>query len=78
MKTKKTIAKNRQQAIKKEMEEGESIYNRKTDSLKNAGKMDTIPTKHNEIAVIAKRKKTASLLKLQREYDYLESKLNKH
>jgi PBP1b-binding outer membrane lipoprotein LpoB len=73
---KETIA-NRQQAIQKEMEQVKAFYFKKLDSLESVKEADTISEKHMKIAGIAERKKTATLLKLQKEYDSLEVELKK-
>jgi len=69
---------NRQQAIKKEMEQVKSIYYKRSDSLESANKADTNSAKLNEELSLAEGKKTIELIKLQKEYDSLERKLKKH
>ncbi|HEU5166084.1 MAG TPA: hypothetical protein VFU29_11120 [Chitinophagaceae bacterium] len=68
---------NRQQAIKKEMEQVKALYYKKTDSLQSVNKADTISAKLNEGLSLAEGKKTIELLKLQKEYDSLEVELKK-
>ena len=71
---------NRQQAIKKEMEQVKAFYYKKTDSLESAKEADTNLAKHLEIAeelVSTDEKKSITLLKLQKEYDSLEVELKK-
>ena len=69
---------NRQQAVAKEMEEVKAVYYKKIDSLESVREADTIPSNHNEIAGIAEGEKTATLIKLQKEYDSLEAELKKY
>ena len=71
---------NRQQAIKKEMEQVKALYYKKTDSLESVKEADTNSAKHLEIAeelVSTDEKKSITLLKLQKEYDSLEVELRK-
>ena len=77
---KETIV-NRQQAIKKEMEEVKAFYFNKSDSLESVKEADTNSAKRLEIAkelVSADGKKSATLIKLQKEYDSLEGELKKY
>jgi hypothetical protein len=77
---KETIV-NRQQAIKKEMEQVKALYYKKSDSLEGVKEADTNSAKHLEIVeelVSADGKKSLTLLKLQKEYDSLEVQLNKY
>jgi hypothetical protein len=77
---KETIV-NRQQAIKKEMEQVKAIYYKKSDSLENVKETDTNSAKRLEIAeelVSADGKRLATLIKLQKEYDSLEVELKKY
>ncbi|MEJ8840895.1 hypothetical protein WG954_00775 [Lacibacter sp. H375] len=77
-KKKKTIV-NRQKAIKKEMEQVKAFYYRQSDSLDRVKEADTSSAKQHEIAeefVSADRKKSVTLIKLQKEYDSLEVELN--
>jgi len=76
--TKKETIVNRQQAIKKEMEQVKAFYYSQLDSLESVKEADTISAKHMKIAQIADRKKIVTLLRLQNEYDSLETKLEKH
>lgn len=72
---------NRQQAIKKEMEQVKAFYYKKSDSLESVKEADTNPAKHFEIAeelVSADEKKSVTLIKLQKEYDSLEVELKKY
>lgn len=71
---------NRQQAIKKEMEQVKAFYYKKTDSLESVKEADTNSAKHLEIAeelVSTDEKKSITLLMLQKEYDSLEVELKK-
>ena len=74
---KETIV-NRQQAIKKEMEQVKTFYYKKSDSLESVNKADTNSTKLNEELSLAEREKTVELLKLQKEYDSLEVELKNY
>ena len=74
---KETIV-NRQQAIKKEMEQAKAMYYKRSDSLEGANKADTNSAKLNEELSLAEGKKTVELLKLQKEYDSLEVELKKY
>ena len=77
---KETIV-NRQQAIKKEMEQVKALYYKKTDSLESIKEADTNSAKRHEIAeelVSADGKKSLKLFKLQKEYDSLEVELKKY
>jgi len=77
---KETIV-NRQQAIKKEMEQVKALYYKKTDSLESIKEADTNSAKRHEIAeelVSADGKKSVTLFKLQKEYDSLEVELKKY
>ncbi|MBL7741369.1 MAG: hypothetical protein JNK14_19245 [Chitinophagaceae bacterium] len=74
---KETIV-NKQQAIKKEMEQVKAFYYKKSDSLESVRQADTISAKHMEIIRIADDEKIASLLRLQKEYDSLEAELKKY
>ena len=74
---KETIA-NRQQAIKKEMEQVKIFYYKKSDSLEIANNADTNTAKLNEELSLAEGKKSVELIKLQKEYDSLETELKKY
>ena len=74
---KETIV-NRQQAIKKEMEQVKIFYYKKSDSLEIANNADTNSAKLNEELSLAEGKKSVELIKLQKEYDYLEVELKKY
>ncbi len=77
---KKTIV-NRQQAIKKEMEQVKAFYYNQSDSLDRVKEADTSSAKQLAIAeefVTADRKKSVTLIKLQKEYDSLEIELKKY
>jgi PBP1b-binding outer membrane lipoprotein LpoB len=74
---KETVA-NRQQAIKKEMEQVKAFYYKKADSLQSVNKADTNSAKLNEELSLAEGKKTVELLKLQKEYDSLEVEIKKY
>ena len=77
---KETIV-NRQQAIKKEMEQVKAFYYKKSDSLEIVKEADTNSAKRLEIAeelVLADGKKSVTLIKLQKEYDSLEIELKKY
>jgi len=77
---KETIV-NRQQAIKKEMEQVKALYYKKTDSLESIKEADTNSAKRLAIAeelVSSDGKKSVTLLKLQKEYDSLEIELKKY
>ena len=69
---------NRQQAIKKEMEQVKAMYYKRSDSLEGANKADTNSAKLNEELSLAEGKKTVELIKLQKEYDSLEVELKKY
>jgi hypothetical protein len=73
---KETIV-NRQQAIKKEMEQVKAMYYKRSDSLEGANKADTNSAKLNEELSLADEKKSIELIKLQMEYDSLEVALKK-
>ena len=73
---KETIV-NKQQDIKKEMEQVKAFYYRKIDSLESVNEADTNSAKLNEELSLAEGKKTIELLKLQKEYDSLEVELKK-
>lgn len=75
---KKEAIVNRQQAIKKEMEQVKTFYYKKTDSLQKVNKADTNSTKLNEELSLAEREKNVELLKLQKKYESLEKKLKKY
>jgi len=74
---KETIV-NRQQVIKKEMEQVKVFYYKKLDSLESVNKADTNSAKLNEELSLAEGKKTVELLKLQKVYDSLEVELKKY
>ena len=57
---------NRQQAIKKEMEQVKAFYYNRADSLESVKEADTNSAKLNEELSLADGKKTVELLKLQR------------
>ncbi len=69
---------NRQEAIKKEMEQVKTLYYKSSDSLESANKADTNSAKLNEELSLAEGKKTVELIKLQKEYDSLEVELKKY
>ena len=72
---------NRQQAIKKEMEQVKAFYYKKSDSLESVKEADTNSAKRFEIAeeiVFADGKRSVTLFKLQKEYDSLEIELKKY
>jgi len=73
---KETIV-NRQQVIKKEMEQVKALYYKRSDSLESANKADTNSAKLNEELSLAEGKKSIELIKLQKEYDSLEVELKK-
>ncbi len=76
---KETIA-NRQQDIRKEMEQVKTLYYKKSDSLERLKEANTNPAKRLEVAkelVSSEGEKNVALLKLQREYDSLEVELKK-
>lgn len=78
---KKDAIANRQQTIKKEIEQVKAVYYKKADSLESVKKGDTTSAKQLEIAeelVSAERKKTVMLIPLQKEYDSLEAEVKKH
>ena len=78
---KKKVIVDRQQAIKKEMEQVKLFYYRQSDSLDRVKEADTNSAKQHEIAeelVSADRKKSVTLIKLQKEYDSLEVELKKY
>lgn len=78
---KKDAIVNRQQAIKKEMEQVKAFYYKKSDSLEIVKKADTNLAKQLDIAkelVSADRKKSVILIPLQKEYDALEAALQKY
>jgi hypothetical protein len=71
---------NRQQAIKKEIEQVKASYFQKSDSLESVKNADTNSTKQLEISkelVLAEGQKNFRLIPLQREYDSLEVELTK-
>ena len=68
---------NRQQAIKKEMEQVKALYYKRSDSLESANKADTNSAKLNEELSLAEGRKSVELIKLQKEYDSLEVELKK-
>ncbi len=77
---KETIV-NRQQVIKKEMEQVKAFYYKKSDSLESVKEADTNSAKRLEIAeelVSADGKRSVALFKLQKEYDSLEVELKKY
>jgi hypothetical protein len=77
---KKDTIVNRQQAIKKEIEQVKASYYEMSDSLESVKKADTNSAEHLEIAkelVSAERKKSVMLIPLQKEYDSLEAELQK-
>ena len=69
---------NRQQAIQKEMEQVKANYYNRSDSLESIKEADTLSAKTQEILGLTEREKTATLLKLQKEYDSLEEELKKY
>lgn len=75
---KKETMENRQQAIKKEMEQVKALYYKRSDSLEGANKADTNSSKLNEELSLAEGKKSVELIKLQKEYDSLEVALKRH
>ena len=68
---------NRQQAIKKEMEQVKAFYYNRADSLESVKEADTNSAKLNEELSLAEGKKSIELTKLQNEYDSLEVELKK-
>lgn len=79
-KNKKETIVNRQQAIMKEMQEVKAFYYKKLDSLDSAKEAGTDSAMLHEIAgefVSVDGKRSAELLKLQKEYDSLEVELKK-
>ena len=74
---KKETITNRQQAIQKEMEEVKASYFIKADSLQSTNKADTNSAKLNEELSLAEGEKNVALLKLQKEYDSLDTELKK-
>ena len=74
---KETIV-NRQQTIKKEMEQAKAMYYKRSDNLEGANKADTNSAKLNEELSLAEGKKSIELIKLQKEYDSLEVELKRH
>ena len=77
---KETIV-NRQQAIKKEMEQVKAFYYKKSDSLESVKEADTNSAKRLAIAeelVSSDGKKSVTLFKLQKEYDSLEVELKNY
>ena len=74
---KETIV-NRQQVIKKEMEQVKALYYKRSDSLESANKADTNSAKLNEELSLAEGKKSIALTKLQKEYDSFEVELKKY
>ena len=77
---KETIV-NRQQAIKKEMEQVKAFYYKKSDSLESLKEADTNSVKQHEIAEeisSADGKRSGILIKLQKEYNSLEVELKKY
>ena len=57
-----------------------ALYYKKTDSLESVKEADTNSAKHLEIAeelVSTDKKRSITLLKLQKEYDSLEAELKK-
>ena len=72
-------AENRTEAFQNapKFEAGIKSYYKKSDSLESVRGADTMSAKHMEIIGIAEGKKTATLLKLQKEYDSLEVELKK-
>ena len=78
---KKGIIVNRQQTIKKAMEQVKAFYYKKSDSLDSVKEADTNSVKRLEIAkelVSADGKRIVTLIKLQKEYDSLEVELKKY
>ncbi len=75
---KKEKMENRQEAIKKEMEQVKTFYYKRSDSLESANKADTNSAKLNEELSLAEGKKNVELIKLQKEYDSLEVELKKY
>ncbi len=77
---KETVA-NRQQSIKKDMEEVKAFYYKKMDSLESVKQADTNSARSPEIAQeisATDSKRVSELLKLQKEFDSLEVELKKH
>lgn len=80
-KNKKEAIVNRQQAIKKEMEQVKTAYYKKSDSLESVKQTDTNSAKRLTIAeelVSADKKKSAVLITLQKEFDSLEAELKNY
>ena len=79
-KNKKEIIVDRQQAIKKEMQQVKASYYKKSDSLESVKRAETDSAKQLEITkelVAAESKKNDVLIPLQKEYDSLELELMK-
>lgn len=71
---------NKQKELKKEMEQVKLFYYKKSDSLESVKRGNSNLAKQLEIAnelVVADRKKTTALFKLQKQYDDLEVELKK-
>lgn len=71
---------NRQQAIKKEMEQVKASFYKLSDSLEIVKNADTGSARQLEIAkefVSAERNKNVLLIPLQKEYDSLDAELQK-
>ncbi|MES1197663.1 MAG: hypothetical protein ABUL41_00100 [Chitinophagaceae bacterium] len=77
-KNKKETILNKQQAIKKEMDQVKAFYYKKLDSLESIKEADTLSAKTQEILGLTEGEKTIALLKLQKEYDSLEVELKKY
>jgi len=78
--SKKETIVNRQQAINKEMEQVKASYFKTSDSLDAVKQADTSLAKQLEIMnalVAADEQKNGALVKLQNEYDSLETELKK-
>lgn len=76
---KATIVK-RQKAVMKEMEQVKAVYYKTSDSLVTIKNAESDPAKQFELAneiIKADRKKSLTLIRLQKEYDSLEAVLKK-
>jgi hypothetical protein len=74
-KNQKQTLEDRQQAIQQEMAQVKASYFKTSDSLERLKDADTSSAKHRELAeelVSIDEKKSATLIKLQKEYDSLE------
>ena len=69
---------NRQEAIKKGMEQVKAFYYNKADSLQSVNNAYTNSARLNQELSLADGEKTVALLKLQKEYASLEAELKKY